>query len=1323
MHSPFSSESRPSRSGSPATAFFNPPASSSPGLASTPTTSQSTLRTPLLDQPAEGAKDCPGGTVNWTLGSVLYTYPFHLHAFRAVGWEPLRFNRDENTITFRSENCDREASSNGGACDACLVLLSSDPLRRVMERAENAPKHTPHEFLNAAQMKKLLGDFGHTMRRLRTQVYNLKQQVAGAHRKLDDYGRIMMLLSKGDIPGLRRLLAASLKRGASPAVVLNLLERSLKGLHKARGGFSDRDMDIAFLTKAIGGPRLLYALQQAFGVASRSTLSRGRKIPILVPSIGRPTADEVNANISAFCDPAVNPPHPTKKGALVGNTLMFDGVTLETRCTYCPKRNRVLGLCREHSHRVDTEVKDMASIEAIRKAIFEPDTDGEKVCFGTEATVVAIAAYHPEQYSAIPLVASPSCKTETGAEIRVWIKSVTEWWKEHEFGERVHGPIWALGSDGDSAYRYAKYLECLEDSVSVNTEEGYGKVLAELEGLNLLTSPDGILGTCDPKHIFKRFATLLRNTSGFMVEETNINASDVLKHLTELDGMTREVAEELLNPADKQNVPKAVSLLQHLKRMEESTGIGPLTPAEEHRGNTVKFLGQFFHLFLRPFIDTKMDLSEQVESLSAFAHIAAALYLRHQTGCLTGALYADTQAVIKNIIFTIARMQEIDEDLVLHIILEGTDRLELLFGDTRTQDHSSNFDIKQFAEKAAVGTQINAAFARNPDLDRGHQRLSIHGTIGIDHVNPRSWEGNVRVGDVDLKRCWDNGRKLAIQLMKKYLPTFEIPDFSAIWRKANHDLLRPKGVYVGTRRTDDDARSEDEADDLDDLAHLDLDEESDSLNRIQEATVCGDLDNKSPSDMDDEDSVNSAEMMSILSATLLVNGKHVFKSSVVASMLSSKWSKKFGDRMLRVRGMAKGEFSNSKIDDLDDSQLTENQVKSGDLAGVLLNASPKNGSSKTIALSVIEVTGFLVQGERAPRRFLEFDELDSTKTKVIGQVIDLELSGVGAGWDWSGHYLRVGSKTTNDADTRKQYVLEVPGSLVYPLCPKIVKRGSQTSGSLSLTTWRLENDVLQKASSAAWAALNPETEEIVGNIDMLPRIDNSRFPYRDSADKQKFVIEAMPAQLNEIAPPKRINSRVECFLCGEEGIQLREMVRHVGCHILHASRGASAPSSLEPGATPCGFCGRDGECLTQLKKSTAKGLTVSSTCPYRRSNMPPNKRYNDFDPESPCTNTPVHCTLCPKTASNDPRTIWRYNAAYHIASEHQGVPVPPDLLITMFISRKEEAALGIAGEDTDDFRGMVGMPDSDAMDAMWVGSDDSPIGRGRSSTIMGPPRR
>lgn len=82
----------------------------------------------------------------------------------------------------------------------------------------------------------------------------------------------------------------------------------------------------------------------------------------------------------------------------------------------------------------------------------------------------------------------------------------------------------------------------------------------------------------------------------------------------------------------------------------------------------------------------------------------------------------------------------------------------------------------------------------------------------------------------------------------------------------------------------------------------------------------------------------------------------------------------------------------------------ENQVKSGDLAGVLLNASPKNGSSKTIALSVIEVTGFLVQGERAPRRFLEFDELDSTKTKVIGQVIDLELSGVGAGWDWSGHY-------------------------------------------------------------------------------------------------------------------------------------------------------------------------------------------------------------------------------------------------------------------------------------------------------------------------------
>lgn len=187
----------------------------------------------------------------------------------------------------------------------------------------------------------------------------------------------------------------------------------------------------------------------------------------------------------------------------MGNILMFDGIALETCCSYCPIRNQVLGLCREHSNRVSTTVDNLDSIKAIHTAVFEPPTKDSGVCFGTEATVVAIAPYgQTEHYSPIPIIASPSCKTEKGAELTKWISSLLVQWKQHSSGEALHGPIWALGSDGDSAYRLAKHMECM--STELDSQDPLGKILSGLNGLNLFTSKDGILGTSDPKHIFKR---------------------------------------------------------------------------------------------------------------------------------------------------------------------------------------------------------------------------------------------------------------------------------------------------------------------------------------------------------------------------------------------------------------------------------------------------------------------------------------------------------------------------------------------------------------------------------------------------------------------------------------------------------------------------------------------------------------------------------------------------------------------------------------------------------------------------------------------------
>ncbi|KJA13989.1 hypothetical protein HYPSUDRAFT_150917 [Hypholoma sublateritium FD-334 SS-4] len=209
--------------------------------------------------------------------------------------------------------------------------------------------------------------------------------------------------------------------------------------------------------------------------------------------------------MSSFLDPKVKPAPPqTSSGGVPGNILMFDGVALDTRCQYCPERNIVLGLCREHSKNINLEVSDVKSVEDIRTALFEPPSDANKVCFGSDATVVAIAPYaRSDHYRPVPLVVSASDKTEKGPELALWIRTLLDAYKLHEFGGSISGPIWALGSDGDSTFRSARHIICMTHHLQVVNSD-MEIILRSLVGLNLYTSVEGIVGTCDPKHIFKR---------------------------------------------------------------------------------------------------------------------------------------------------------------------------------------------------------------------------------------------------------------------------------------------------------------------------------------------------------------------------------------------------------------------------------------------------------------------------------------------------------------------------------------------------------------------------------------------------------------------------------------------------------------------------------------------------------------------------------------------------------------------------------------------------------------------------------------------------
>jgi hypothetical protein len=545
------------------------------------------------------------------------------------------------------------------------------------------------------------------------------------------------------------------------------------------------------------------------------TLRNKSYIPRLLASLGQPTAEELDSNMCSILDTTTRPPpKPTADGRLPGICIMADGVSTELRLRYCQRRDAVIGLCREHAKNLGTnKVVDMAFVEKLRKSLYNPENDGSKVCIGGEATVIAIAPIarvggKMEHYQAIPLALSASCKTERGPELASWMKELINIYTEHPLGANTTGPVWSWATDGDSSYHSANHQLCM--AVEIDPSSPPGKLLHQLLGMNLFTSLEGIIGTCDPKHVYKRFATLLRNLLGIVIRDTLITPEDTIRFLALLHDMTLEKACNLLDPADKQNVPKAVTLIQLLNNLKDLPL--PINPFQKHRREKLSFFAEVLSYFLFPFIKVNMTLSEQVKSLSAYAHLATTLYVWHGTACFTGPLFYDSQSIVKGIFMTVARLQDLkDPELRYYIFFEGTDRLENLFCDCRTQDHARNFDVDQLSSKLSNATLINAVFERNPDWSKGHRRLDLRDAMGVDRINAESWEGDTRVEKVDLVGEWKHGERIANDVVAKYFGDGAQFDFGSHFQKRNHDILRPNGEYVGLRGDKNDKKSEDES--------------------------------------------------------------------------------------------------------------------------------------------------------------------------------------------------------------------------------------------------------------------------------------------------------------------------------------------------------------------------------------------------------------------------------------------------------------------------------------------------------------------------------
>ncbi|KAF7785094.1 hypothetical protein Agabi119p4_1259 [Agaricus bisporus var. burnettii] len=1251
--------------------------------------------------------ECPGQWVQWSPGSIWETYPFRLHK-SGLGWTPICIDESSN------------GEDGPGPCTACKAVPHTIEFRKVVERARDVKEHTPWMYLTDQQKERLMRQMTITIRRLRDRISRTVKTRRELKNKIQEYKRIMMLIASNDIPRLSKLLSVSLRRGSSATTIATQIKRAIDGLYSPRGGFTQRELDVAFLCQAIGGRRLLYSLGKSHGLPSEASVRRTKIVPRLLPSVGVPTAEEIKENIVAFLDPTIKPPPPSVNGMLPGNTLGFDGVSIQKKCRYCPKRGVVLGLCREHSNRIDTRVTDSTIIKRLWDALESKDMEN-KVCWGSEATVVVVAPYsRNDYYSPTPLVLSPTDKSETGDKLGQWIQVVIDTWNDHENGAAQNGPLWSIASDGDAVFRRARHELCTR--YRLDSQTPLGRKLLPLLGLNTNTSKEITTATCDPKHIFKRFATLLRGT-GTTIKDRLISSSDIREQLIKTLDIVPSEVNDLLNTQDKQNVPKAVKLLRYLNIL--STVTPPGDEFRRVRFNYISFIGKVFSFFVEPFVDVRMNLDGQLESLSTFSHLAVALQLEHGTAFLPGPLYADSQAVIKNIFFVVARLQLISSELSFYIIHEGTDRLERLFGDCRTLDHGRNFDILQLSEKMAIASLINSTFERNPDLDRGHRRLDLSSTLGIDHVNPASWLGDTCVGGVDLTTAWNNGRDVAVRMLESLFGASKVEndfDFISIFSHSNRDILRPDGVYIGIRAAKD--KEEHQIGEVN-SEHIPA-AQNQAVNPIQQTPSDSFTALSAPHDASDIVNMEVEHSLEDLGLeedlpddphedlkacrSFLVEGDNINIDSAVSSIHADSW-RQMSDRVYRVRGWKLEHSNTSKFHGLMDAEdvVDGELLKVYDVVGLLVR------TNDTVCFAVMEVNSFTTRDGRKKIVTLsaKYSDLTSEASDymVSGQIIKLIPSEKQLGyWEWAKEYIDPSSRSKH-RQKKRSFTIDVPSHLIHPLTVHMISYPNEPQPTR--LRWALATEELDEQMMHAWQLSSPELNSSISSFESIPMIDNPEgLPYRnrDGAQIQNLLTNQLSSQTRTgqdsfVVADQSLNGNrplhpetiVACLVCGFT-IQLRKMRQHVGSHILWDMRGQVNPPSdfdfdtASMGIMPCGFCGIDG-CLTKLTAASNCDQTITTDCKYNDVSLDYQATSKGAPDGMLCSNLPIHCTICPLSPDGEPCTIWKYNALMHIAVEHEQFDsedpylciypdIPTSMQVAMHISRAEEAAMGIQAKLT-----------------------------------------
>ncbi|KAJ7709260.1 hypothetical protein B0H16DRAFT_1822031 [Mycena metata] len=537
-------------------------------------------------------------------------YPIQMHDKGGLPWD---FGVRRQVLYLTAHSCAGTRRPGLKNCGPCANLVNHNMLKGIINRsADGVHENANLLYQPTTALIGITRNKSFVIQNLRLGVLNNSRKLLTQTKSLSDYKRLVVAIGSGDVKRVDRVIAVCVKQKRGIRGVLDAYLRAAKGLWKPANTEEEDMFGLAMLKLA--GVRVTEIAHRALGLPGITTLRNRMITPPLTASPGAPQVKEIQKNIEAC----------------------FGGIV------------DALAAKKVHAHHVGLEFNGEWDLDELLDALKKkPTADGKLdslVHNAGEVTVAAVGIMSEDTRlcSARPILISGDCKRESGVEhsrkVLTPVLRALEGKKELTDLRTI-----CLASDGETrrgtAFMIKTWKHTLPSTSSIH------KLLKDLKFMNFMVGDDDLTGDKDPKHVHKRLRNGIIRERGIRVLGIDLTPGIIRTHFQSA-GHNVDHIRSVFNPEDKQDVRLAFDMLKDIWSL-------PPCPVGTHPGisaarEALRTLGKLLFHFVSPYICVDYSLSEQLEHLSAAAHLALALFRRDGKHFMASLLYTDIMIIIKN---------------------------------------------------------------------------------------------------------------------------------------------------------------------------------------------------------------------------------------------------------------------------------------------------------------------------------------------------------------------------------------------------------------------------------------------------------------------------------------------------------------------------------------------------------------------------------------------------------------------------------------------------------------------------------------------------